>query len=127
VSSSRRFKLLNKLIYIIYAEKINWDFNQKPFSRNPFLNLLEFFVILLSIFDLGRRERLKALSSFYFYFVFIMPFSRMFCVSLNRFEKGLLSVLIKFDIGYVNFSNRYFRDYLEMTFSELNNKSINPS
>jgi hypothetical protein len=127
--SRLRPKLLDRLIYRAFEEKLNWDFNQKPFSRNPLYNLSEFLIALLSIFDLGRRERLKVLSSIKFFYIFFMPLSRLFCTSLNRFEKGLLSIYVKFDFGYVNFSNKYFVDYFDFLLltQQLKNYSYNYS
>jgi putative glycosyltransferase (TIGR04372 family) len=125
--SRLRLKLLERLIYRAFEEKLNWDFNQKPFSKRPLYNLLELLIALLSIFDLGRRERLEVLSSIKFYYIFFMPLSRLFCTSLNRFEKGLLAIFVKFDFGYVNFSNKYFVDYLKELFIELIHKPTNHS
>ena len=57
MSSSFYLKVLNRLISKTFIEKLSWSSNQKIFFRNPPHNLLEPLTILLSIFDLGRRNK----------------------------------------------------------------------
>ena len=127
MSSSFRLKVLNRLISRTFIEKLNWDSNQKIFSRNPLHNLLELLTILLSIFDLGRRDKLRILNSFSLYYIFLIPVSRILFISLNKLEKNLISIVIRYDLGYVDFSNSFFTDYLNELFLERIQKSSNPS
>jgi len=127
MSSSFRLKVLNGLISRTFIEKLSRDSNQKIFSRNPLHNLLELLTILLSIFDLGRRDKLRIISSLSLYYMFLIPISRIFFISLNKFEKNLISILVRYDLGYVDFSNSYFTDYLNELFLERIQKSSNPS
>lgn len=86
MSSSFHLKVLNRLISRTFIEKLSRDSNQKIFSRNPLHNLLELLTILLSIFDLGRRDKLRILSSLSLYDIFLIPVSRIFFTSLNKLD-----------------------------------------
>ena len=57
MSSNFYLNVLHRLISKTFIEKLSWTSNQKIFFRNPPHNLLELLTILLSIFDLGRRDK----------------------------------------------------------------------
>ena len=115
--------MLNKFIHVAYKKKSTWDTTQKLFSRNPFLNLLELVITMISIFDLGGREKVKVLGSLPFYYMFLTPFSRLIFPSLTGLEKSLISILIKFDIGYVRISNELVLKHLKKLYLEQIEKS----
>ena len=124
---SFRLKVLSRLISRTFIEKLSWESSQKLYSRNPLHNFSELVTMLLSIFDLSKREKLKILSSLPFYSILLIPISRIFFISLNKFEKNLLFILIRYDLGYVNFSNSSFTNCFNEMFLKIIQKPSNPS